>query len=118
VTIKRLSGWAKSKASGGSVTDTIKALWFGLIPMPVSFWRYAVVWGLIINFTTSLLTVITILADAPVWPLVPVHLLPTPYNLLVVVGVWRSAERYEGPRKWADLARFMTIIGMTILTAT
>jgi hypothetical protein len=108
----------KGKAFGGSMTETIKALWTGLIPMPVSFWRYAVLWGLIINFTTSLLTVITVLADAPVWLLVPVHLLPTPYNILVVVGVWRSAAHYEGPRKWADLARFVTIAGMTILTAT
>jgi len=98
--------------------DTMKALWAGQIPLPTAFWRYAVAWGLIINVSTSILTVVTVLAEAPVWILLPVHLLPTPYNVLALVGVWRSAGRYEGPRNHADLARFVTLVGMMFLTVT
>jgi hypothetical protein len=97
---------------------TAKALWSGTIPLPVAFWRYAVAWGLIINIITSIGTVVTALADAPAWLLVPVHLLPTPFNLLVIVAVWRSAGHYEGERKYADLARIVTLAGMLILSAT
>lgn len=96
----------------------IKALWSGDLPLSVAFWRYGVAWGLLVNAVTSMMTVLTVLADAPVWLLVPVHLLPTPYNIVVLVGVWRSAGRYEGERKWADAARMATLVGMTILTLT
>jgi hypothetical protein len=88
------------------------------MPLPVAFWRYGVAWSLFINSPTSLLTMFAVLADAPVWLLVPVHLLPTPYNLLALVGVWRSAARYDGPQKWADLARTAIVIGMAVLTVT
>lgn len=98
--------------------ETVKALWSGSMELPIAFWRYAVIWGLIINIVTSIGTLVTVLAGAPVWLLVPVHLLPTPYNLLVVVGVWRSAELYQGDRKWAQLARLVTLVGMAILTMT
>ncbi len=41
-----------------------------------------------------------------------------PYNVIVSVGVWRSAERYAGERRWAELARTVTIIGMVLLGVT
>ena len=97
---------------------TIRALWNGELPLAVAFWRYAIVWGLVINIATSAMTLVAVLADAPAWILVPVYLLPTPYNILALVGVFQSAARYEGPRKWADLARLVTLVEMAILTAT
>lgn len=97
---------------------TLKALWNGELPLAVAFWHYAVIWGLVINIATSLMTMAAVLADLPAWLLVPVYVLPTPYNILALVGVWRSAGRYEGPRKWADLARLVTLVEMAILTAT
>jgi hypothetical protein len=100
------------------VTTTIKALWKGELPLAVAFWHYAIVWGLVINIVTSVMTMAVVLADAPAWVLVPVYLLPTPYNILVLVGVWQSAARYEGPRKWADLARLVTLVEMAVLTVT
>ncbi|OZB19783.1 MAG: hypothetical protein B7X55_02430, partial [Rhodobacterales bacterium 34-62-10] len=39
-----------------------------------------------------------------------------PYNLLVVVGVWRSAARYAGPGFHADLARVSVLLMMTVLS--
>ena len=41
-----------------------------------------------------------------------------PPNILVTVGVWRSAERYTGGHKWADLARIVTIADMIFLSVT
>lgn len=88
------------------------------MPLPVAFWRYGVGWGLAVNLVTSALTIAVILADGPTWLLVPVHLLPTPFNILILVGVWRSAARYDGDRIWADAARIVSLIGVTILTLT
>lgn len=100
------------------LTRTIKALWNGELPLEIAFWHYAIVWGLVINIVTSVMTMMAVLADAPAWLLVPVYVLPTPYNILAVVGVFQSAARYEGPRKWADLARLVTLVEMAVLTAT
>ncbi|MGI9401933.1 MAG: hypothetical protein ACR2O0_11810, partial [Rhizobiaceae bacterium] len=41
-----------------------------------------------------------------------------PYNLLVSVGVWRSAEQYDGEKYWADLAKLVTVAGMILLSIT
>jgi hypothetical protein len=35
---------------------------------------------------------------------------PIPYNLFMLVAVWRSAERYTGPRERAELARAVIIL--------
>ena len=49
--------------------------------------------------------------------LVAAFLLPIPYNLLVGVAVWRSADRYQGPQRWADLARAASLVWLLVLTA-
>jgi hypothetical protein len=41
-----------------------------------------------------------------------------PYNIVVMVGVWRSFGRYQGERRWADLARIVTVAGMVLLSVT
>ena len=87
----------------------IKALWSGEIPLDIVFWRFAVIYGLLLNTATSLLFMALLVnAAGYVW-LIPAFLLPIPYNLLIIVAVWRSAGRYEGPRQWVDWARFATV---------
>jgi hypothetical protein len=46
------------------------------------------------------------------------YVLSVPYNVVAAVGVWRSAGRYEGERRWADLARIVTVAGMILLSVT
>jgi hypothetical protein len=47
-----------------------------------------------------------------------VFLLPAPYIVIAVVGVWRSAAVYAGPRHWATLARAASVLwgGLMMLT--
>ena len=95
-----------------------KALWSGEIPLDIVFWRFAVIYGLLLNTATSLLFMALLVnAAGYVW-LIPAFLLPIPYNLLIIVAVWRSAGRYEGPRQWVDWARFATVLLMVVLTAS
>ena len=58
------------------------------------------------------------MADRPIAAFILSYALSVPYNILVTVGVWRSAERYTGERKWADLARIVTISDMIFLSVT
>jgi hypothetical protein len=88
----------------------IARLWAGEVPLARVFWHYAIVGGTALNVLATLLAMALLAADAPELLALAVHALPIPYNLFVLVAVWRSASVYEGPRLLADLARFTSVI--------
>jgi len=79
-------------------------LWRGALPLEVAFWHYAIYYGLIVNLAASTISVVLLLNDA-VFGFVLVHLVPLPYSVLTVVGVWRSAQRHGGSDSFANFAR-------------
>jgi hypothetical protein len=94
-----------------------KNLWQGTVPLQQTFWRYAVVYGLLVNLVTSLLFLALVVNDVAPVLLVAAFVLPVPFNLFLIVAVWRSADRYRGPGKWADGARVGAVIWLLALTA-
>lgn len=96
----------------------IEALWHGHVPLEIAFWRYAVIYGLCLNIATSLMFMALTAADVGVALLTAAFLLPVPYNILIIVAVWRSADRCQQPGKWAEWARFGTVFWMLALTAS
>ena len=99
------------------MVSLIRSLWAGEVPLGQVFWWYAVVCGLFVNLVTSILLLALFVNDAHVALLIGSFLLPIPYNLLVVVGVWQSTKRYDGPKSHADLARIGSVVWMVALTA-
>jgi hypothetical protein len=97
---------------------TLRALWAGDLPLAEAFWTFAVGIGLSVNVVTSLLFLALISADRPLAALFVGYVCSVPYNLLAVVGVWRSAARHQGERLHAELARLVTLIGMILLSVT
>ena len=93
-------------------------LWRGERELADAFWNWAVFGGLAINVASSALFLFLIMADRPISAFIAGYALSVPYNVIVSVGVWRSAERYAGELRWADLARIVTIIGMVLLSIT
>jgi hypothetical protein len=96
----------------------LRALWSGDLPLGEAFWTYAVGVGLAVNLTTSLLFLVLLSWDRPLAALFVGYALSVPYNVVALVGVWRAAARYEGPRLHADLARIVTVVGMVLLSLT
>ncbi|HEX9771309.1 MAG TPA: hypothetical protein VGA50_19205 [Kiloniellales bacterium] len=99
------------------MVELIIDLWKGAVPLRQAFWWYAVAYGLVVNLMTSLVFLALLVNDASPISLIVAFLSPVPFNLFVVVAVWRSADHYRGPKKWADLARVGTVIWLVILTA-
>ena len=96
----------------------LRSLWSGELPLGEAFWTWAVGMGLAVNLTTSVLFLSLITVDRP-WAALFFGYAPSvPYNILAVVGVWRSAARYDGPASHADLARGATAALMLLLTVT
>ena len=98
--------------------NRLRALWSGQLPLGEAFWTYAVTVGIAVNLITSLLFLVLLSWDRPIAALFAGYALSVPYNVVALVGVWRSAARYEGERIHADLARIVSLVGMVLLTLT
>ena len=98
------------------MTRLVKLLWNGDLPLREAFWQYAVFYGFLVNVLTDILFYALLVKDADAALLILAFVIPIPYNILVVVAVWRSAGRYPGPTKWIDIARVGTVIWIAFLT--
>lgn len=96
----------------------LRTLWRGDYALADAFWTWAVIVGLVVNVSTSLLFLVLITQDQPWFALLIGYGVSLPYNLMATVGVWRSAARYDGPAIYADLARGATVMLMALLSLT
>jgi hypothetical protein len=96
----------------------LRALWSGEVPLGEAFWTFAIGIGLLVNLITSGLFLTLITFDRPWAALFVGYALSVPYNILALVGVWRSAARYPGDALHADLARVVTAVVTVVLTVT
>ncbi len=80
------------------MTRRLSDLWNGRVPLARVFWDWAVIYGSFANLLATGAALTMIVLGWPALLAVAVHFLPVPYNLLMVVAVWRSAARYAGRR--------------------
>lgn len=93
-------------------------LWRGNLQLGDTFWNWAVLGALAVNISTTVLFLILISADHP-WPaLIVGYAFSIPYNIVALVGVWRSAAHHNGLALHVDLARWSSLILLTILSVT
>lgn len=83
----------------------LMSLWRGEIPLRQAFWEYAVAYGTTASILATAAAIAAVAMSLPDAVAVGLFLIPVPYILMAVVGVMRSANRYDGPPIWASLAR-------------
>lgn len=98
--------------------SVLLSLWRGDLPLPQAFWNWAVLGGIAVNLLTTVLFLVLVMNGYIAAAFIAGYAVSVPYNILVTVGVWRSAGRYEGERRWADLARAVTVAGMILFSIT
>ena len=91
-------------------------LWVGEVGLARAFWQYAIAYGLLVNLIATGLAFAVVASDGPAVLAVAIFFLPLPYNVLAVVIVWRSAARYQGDGRWADVARVAVILWAVLVT--
>jgi hypothetical protein len=91
-------------------------LWRGEVAMARVFWEYAIAFGTLLNLITTGLAFAAYLTTGSALLTVVIFFLPLPYNVLIVVAVWRSANRYHGRPVWATLARIGVVAWAMIAT--
>jgi len=72
-----------------------------------TYWLYGVLVGIVFNIISNAVTsvggeVILILAH-------------TAYAIPVTMGTWRAANKYQGPKIWAVLAKIAVVLGIIML---
>ncbi len=90
--------------------NIIQRLWSGEVHLNDVFWNYAIIYGLILNLTATVLIPLAFMFNWHAALIVLIFLLPIPYNILITVSVWRSAEKYEDPGHWPDYAKIITLV--------
>lgn len=93
-------------------------LWRGDMPLGAAFWNWAVLGGLLVNISTTIGFLWLVMAGQTMAAFIVGYGMSLPYNLVATVGVWRAAGRPEADPRWADAARIVTAVGMTILSLT
>ena len=82
----------------------LRRLWRGELPLAEAFWLWAVLGA--IGYALA------------AW--IAGYALSIPYNILALVGVWRSADRYqergEGEDIWAHAARSLALVGLVAIS--
>lgn len=96
--------------------ETLRKLWAGRMPLPRAFWEFAVFYGFVLNLVTTVATFGLLALDVTEAVAMAVFFLPLPYNLFVLVAVWRSAARYQGPAHWANAARVAVTLWVVAAT--
>jgi len=91
------------------------ALWRGDVPLGQAFWGYAIVYGTIANIVATAAAIAAVAAGLPDAVAIGLFMVPVPYILTAVVGVVRSANRYQGPPMWAGVAKVAVIMWGTAM---
>ena len=85
--------------------------WDGELPLVQSYWVVAWLISIPVGFVIG--TVTAVLG----FPQNTMYAFFIPWYVFVIVGVWRSSDRYKGPKFWAILAKIAMIIAIINLVA-
>jgi hypothetical protein len=90
--------------------------WRGGLPLGRAFWFWGILGGGVVSLLTTVLALTLITAGAPAWLAALVLAAHIPWNLILLLGVWRSAERPEVNRDTAWLARLAIVVWVIVIS--
>jgi hypothetical protein len=86
----------------------------GGLPLARAFWFWGIFGGGIVSLFSTLFALTLVAASAPAWLAVLVFTAHIPWNLVLLVGIWRSAGRPEVSPAAAQVAR-LAILGWVVV---
>jgi hypothetical protein len=88
----------------------LSRLWHGEVALTRAFWECGMLYGSLANLAATIVAFAVLAVGWPPVLALTIFFLPVPYNVLIVVAVWRSASRHDGSRLWANLARLAVVV--------
>lgn len=84
------------------------SLWKGEVPLADAFWWHAIIGVSLLNLVCTFARFLSIAEGGPLVLTLLLFVMPLPYGVLALVGVWRSSRRSFGPI--AALARWTAVV--------
>jgi hypothetical protein len=94
----------------------ILEFWRGGLPLGRALWLWGILGGGVVSVFSTLLALVLLTAGAPLWLAALVFAAHILWNLVLLVGVWRSAGRPEVGQDAARLARSVILIWVVALS--
>lgn len=85
----------------------------GNIALSDAFFHDMLAIGSLVNIAIGLCAFTLIAADLPVWIPVSLLLAPQPYNIILLISVWRAAERSQ--TRGSDFMRAAAVLWFVIM---
>jgi hypothetical protein len=91
--------------------DLIKRIWNGELPLVKIYWVYGVLVGLLLRIFVEVSYPFVSISHLQLYSYFLIAVL-IPYQILISVGIWRSATAYTEVQVWAILAKIAAVIGL------
>ena len=92
--------------------DLIRDLWHGEVPLVKTYWLFGVVAGIFFNIAFTYIEFqISALSTGILIFVLGLYSLSIIYFIFISVAIWRSANKYKGPQRFAILAKSSVILG-------
>jgi hypothetical protein len=95
---------------------TILELWRGELPLGRVFWLWGILGGGVVALFITILALALLTTGAPAWLAALVFAADIPWNLVLLVGVWRSAAQPGVASGTANLARLAMLAWVVVLS--
>ena len=95
-------------------------LFRGDIPLPITFWVYGILIGNVLPRAIRIMIELNSLAvftNIGARIIQGVSFLFLAYSIFMLVAIWRSANKYQGPALWAALARIAVSLSILMIIA-
>lgn len=98
-------------------TSLVLDLWRGDVPLVKTYWLFGVVVGICFAITFAFIEYQSEGLSEGFGPLFIIGLIVLyfVYVAFINVAIWRSSNKYKGPRQWAILAKVMVIVSWSAL---
>ena len=90
--------------------------WRGELPLGRAFWLWGILGGGVVSLLTTVLALALVTSGAPAWLAALVFAMHIPWNLVLLLGVWRSVERAEISRDTAWITRLVMLVWVVVLS--
>jgi hypothetical protein len=95
------------------VLKAIRRRLAGEVPLDEAFYNDMLAVGSMVNIAIGLCAFAMIAADFPIWLPIIVFLSPQPYNIILLISVFRSASQSQGRR--TDFMKAATIVWFVVM---
>ena len=95
---------ARSKKADNS--NFFVKFWNGDLSLPMSYWLVGVVFSFVVGFVIGIIVISSGLHEDAMFGFL------IPWYVYTAVGIWRSSDKYKGPKFWAILAKIAIIFGV------